>query len=182
MSTESPWKTLDSRVAYRNDWITVREDRVIRPDGNEGIYGVVESRTATGAAAMTPSGELYLVGQFRYALGEYSWEIIEGGAEPGEDPLEAAKRELREEAGLEAMQWEPLGGEITLSNCHSSERAYLYLATDLREVEAAPEGTEVLQVRKMPLNEAIALADAGEIKDAMTLIALARLERKLRAG
>ena len=181
MSTENPWKTLSSRTAYQNDWIRVREDQVIRPDGKEGIYGVVEARIATGALALTPAREVYLIGQFRYALEEYSWEIIEGGTEPGETPLEAAKRELREEAGLEAARWEALGGEITLSNCHSSERGYLYLAEELREVEAAPEGTEVLRRKKLPLGEVLDMAAAGEIKDAMTLIALARLERMLRS-
>lgn len=181
-SAMNPWTTLGSRIAYRNAWITVREDRVVRPDGKEGIYGVVETRIATGAVAMTPDREIYLVGQYRYPLGEYSWEIIEGGADPGEDPLEGAKRELREEAGLEAAHWEQLGGEVTLSNCHSSERAYLYLATDLAKVEAIPEGTEVLQLRKLPLSEALAMADVGEIKDSMTLIALARLEKCLGSG
>ena len=174
-NADNPWKTLKSRVVYRNAWITVREDDVIRPDGLEGIYGVVETRLATGVIAMTPEEEIYLVGQYRYPLHSYSWEIIEGGSDPGETPLAAAKRELREEAGIEAAHWEPLGGEIHLSNCYSSERAYLYLATDLRRVASAPEGTEVLEIRKVPFADALSLVYEGVIKDAMSIMAIMRL-------
>ncbi|MCF6287421.1 MAG: NUDIX hydrolase, partial [Candidatus Hydrogenedentes bacterium] len=142
----NPWKTLSSEVKYQNPWISVREDQVIRPDGQPGIYGVVDCRVATGVLAFSEDDELYLVGQYRYALGCYSWEIIEGGAETGEDPLEACKRELQEEAGLVAERWEPLGHEIHLSNCHSSERGFLFVAHGLSHVGATPEGTEELQV------------------------------------
>lgn len=174
---DNPWRRLRSRIAYANDWITVREDEVIRPDGQPGIYGVVETRVATGVIAITPDDEIYLVGQYRYPLDCYSWEIVEGGADPGESPLAAAQRELREEAGLIAGRWEQLGGEIHISNCISSERGFVYLARDLREVEAEPEATELLQIRKIPLEEAYAMLDRGEITDAVTIIALLRLFR-----
>ncbi|MBI2433663.1 MAG: NUDIX hydrolase [Candidatus Hydrogenedentes bacterium] len=178
MSTRNPWKTLKSRVAYKNDWITVREDDVIRPDGKPGIYGVVETRLATGVVAMTPEREIYLVGQYRYAMEEYSWEIVEGGTDhAGESPLEAAQRELREEAGLVAEHWEPLGHEMHLSNCHSNERAYFFLATVLKQVKSCPDGTEQLQVKRVPLAEALRMVDKGEIKDAMSVLALFFLER-----
>jgi len=182
MSIQNPWKTLSTRVVYSNPWITVREDQVIRPDGQPGIYGCVETRLATGVIAMTPNREIYLVGQFRYTMDEYSWEIVEGGSDPGEDALKAIQRELREEAGLVAEHWRSLGAEIHLTNCHSDERAYLYLATGLAEVPAEPEGTEELQVRKVPFEEALRMVDAGEIKDAMSMLALLRLDRMLRAG
>jgi 8-oxo-dGTP pyrophosphatase MutT (NUDIX family) len=177
MSTHNPWKTVSSRIVYQNPWITVREDQVIRPDGNPGIYGVVETRIATGVLAMTEAEELYLVGQYRYTMGEYSWEIIEGGSDPGEDALEAAKRELREEAGLVADHWEPLGGEIHLTNCHSSERGYLYVARGLQHVDQEPEATEVLQVKKVPFAEALAMVDRGEIKDSISILAILRYAR-----
>jgi len=119
---KNPWTTLATRVVYTNPWITVREDKVLRPNGSPGIYGVVETRLATGVLALTPEEDCYLVGQYRYTMHEYSWELIEGGSDPGEDALAAAQRELREEAGLTARDWQPLGGEIHLSNCHSSER------------------------------------------------------------
>ena len=181
MSTENPWKRRRTRTVYSKASITVREDEVIRPDGEPGIYGVVETRTATGVVAMTPNREVYLVGQYRYAMEEYSWEIVEGGTDhDAEPPLAAAQRELREEAGLLARHWEPLGHEVHLSNCHSNERGYLYLATGLSQVNAAPEGTEVFQVRCVPLPEALAMIDRGEIKDAISIMALLLLDRHLK--
>jgi ADP-ribose pyrophosphatase len=174
MSTDNPWKTLGSKIAYQNPWIRVREDIVIRPDGAEGIYGVVECRKATGVVALTEDQEVYLVGQYRYTMEEYSWEIIEGGAEADEPPLEAAKRELAEEAGLIAKDWIALGGELHLTNCHSSERGWLYLATGLTTTKATPEGTEVLQLKKLPLADALTLVRDGTIKDAMSVIGLER--------
>jgi len=182
MSEANPWKTVDSRVVYENPWITVREDKVVRPDGNPGIYSVVQTRIATGAVALTQNDEIYLVGQYRYPLEHYSWEIPEGGTDEGESALDAAKRELQEEAGVTAAHWEPLGGEIALSNCHSSERGYLFLATGITEGEASPDGTEQLKVKKVPLDEAMAMIDRGDITDAMTLLALLTLDRKRRTA
>ena len=176
----NPWKTLSTKVVYENAWIRVREDAVIRPDGQPGIYGVVETRLATGVVALTPEDEVYLVGQYRYALDRYSWEIIEGGSDGDESALDAAVRELREEAGIEADHWVPLGPEIHLTNCHSNERGYLFLASGLRHVGAEPDGTEQLALRKVPVAEALAMVDSGEITDAMTIMALLRLDRMRR--
>ena len=176
----NPWKTLSSAVKYRNPWITIREDEVIRPDGTPGIYGVVECRVATGVLALTEAGALYLVGQYRYPLDCYSWEIVEGGAEPGEEPLAACQRELREEAGLEAAHWEPLGGEIHLSNCHSSERGFLYVARGLTHVGAAPDGTEELQLKTVPWSEALAMVARGDISDAFSIMGILLYEQKMR--
>lgn len=176
----NPWKRLSSREIYRNPWMALREDRVIRPDGKEGIYGVVETRIATAVVALTPEHHVYLVGQYRYTVDAYSWEVIEGGADPGEAPLEAARRELREEAGLVASKWTRLGPEIHLSNCISSEIGYCYLAEELSETQAEPDGTELLEVRRIPFREALEMAEAGEIKDAMSLIALYRADRCLQ--
>ncbi len=174
----NPWKTLSSEVKYKNLWISVREDQVIRPDGKPGIYGVVDCRVATGVLALTDDDELYLVGQYRYPLHCYSWEIIEGGAEPDEDPMEACKRELREEAGLEAAHWKALGHEIHLSNCHSSERGFLYVARGLTHVGAEPEGTEELQVKKVSWAEAVAMVRRGEITDAFSIMGILLYEQQ----
>lgn len=179
MPESNPWKTLESREVYKNAWIRVREDQVIRPDGHAGIYGVVETRLATGVVALTDAQEVYLVGQYRYTMEQYSWELPEGGSDEGEDALAAAKRELQEETGLMAREWTPLGGEIHLSNCHSSERAYLFLARGLEVGEATPDGTEVLAVKKVPLREALDMANKGEIQDAMTLLGLHRVAQYL---
>lgn len=171
---QNPWKTLGSKVIYKNPWITVREDKVITPGGHDGIYGVVETRIATGVVAITPAEEVYMVGQYRYPVQEYSWEIIEGGSNEGEDPMDAAKRELKEEAGLIAKEFIPLGPEVHLSNCFSAERAMFYMARGLTEVESSPDDTEILQVKKVPFKDCLTWVRSGEIKDAMTIIAVLR--------
>src|SRR3712207_4165057 len=107
---DNPWKTVDSRTVYDNPWINVREDQVIRPDGAPGIYGVVHMKNqAIAVLPMDKDGSIYLVGQYRYTLNAYSWEIPEGGSPEGEDPLETAQRELLEETGLVAASWKLLG-------------------------------------------------------------------------
>lgn len=179
MSRENPWKKRGTRIVYRNPWITLREDAVQNPDGSGGIYGFLETRVATGVVALTEDMEIVLVGQYRYPTEEYSWEIPEGGADLDEDPLSAAKRELREEAGVVASRWEPLGGEIHLSNCISSERGHLFLARDLRLVPAEPESTEILLVRRMPFSECLTMLDRGEIRDSLTIIGVLRAARLL---
>lgn len=180
MTTKNPWKTIRSTRVYSNSWMSVREDDVIRPDGREGIYGVVETRAASGVVVLTPERDVYLVGQYRYPTEMYSWEIVQGGADEGEDPLTACKRELREETGLIAQQWNQLGGEVHLSNCISSERGYLYIAEDLSETEASPEGTEVLQVKTVTFEEALDMVESGAIADAMSIIGIYQAEKWLR--
>jgi len=174
MPFRNPWKTLKQTVRYENPWFRVREDEVIRPDGKPGIYGVVETRIATGVVALTEANEVVLVGQYRYPTEQYSWEIIEGGAEEGELPLEAIKRELKEEAGLIANSWQQLGPEVQLSNCISSELAVFFIARDLTETEASPDGTEVLQTKTVSFDECMSLVESGEINDAMSIIGLHR--------
>lgn len=189
MSTESdrdkernPWRTNSSRTVYQNPWITVREDQVTRPDGKPGIYSVVDTRIATGVVALNEVGEIYLVGQWRYPLNDYSWEIVEGGADRGENPLDAARRELKEEAGVVASRWLQLGSEYQLSNCFSSEIGYIYLATDLVEGAAEPEGTEVLQVRRAHFRQVMRRIQTGAIKDSITIVAMYRAEKYLRVA
>lgn len=167
-------------MVYENPFMKIREDRVIRPDGKEGLYGVVDTRYATGVVALTESQEIFLVGQYRYPTDMYSWEIIEGGSDPGESPLEAIKRELVEEAGLTAERWTQLGPEFHLSNCITSERAYVFLAENLKDVGAAPEGTEVLQLKKVPFAEALEMVRTGEIVDALSIVGIYRAESYLR--
>ena len=169
-----PWIRRQSRDIYQNPWIHVREDAVTRPDGNPGIYGVVEFHNITvGVVALNDSGDVVLVGQHRYPLDYYSWEIPEGGGPKGSDPQANAARELREETGLEAGRWDYLG-TLVLSNAVSDEIGHLYLARDLTQHEAEPEPTEVLEVRWLPLEEASHDALEGRISDSITGVGLAR--------
>jgi 8-oxo-dGTP pyrophosphatase MutT (NUDIX family) len=170
----NPWRTLKTRVVYDNPWIRVREDDVIRPDGAPGIYGVVHYKnTAIGVLPIDEEGYTYLVGQYRYTLNCYSWEIPEGGGAAGEEPVEAAKRELREETGLEARSWRSLG-RAHLSNSVSDEEAIIFLATDLVPGEADPEGTEKLELMRVKFEEALRMVLDGEITDSMSVIAILR--------
>ena len=176
---DNPWTTLSTREIYANEWLRLREDQVVRPDGAQGIYGVIETRKATGVVALTPEREVYLVGQYRYPTQCYSWEIPEGGADEGEEALDAAKRELAEETGVIAKQWTPLSENIQVSNCISSELGYLYLAEDLEEVGAHPEGTEMLEVKRVPFEKAVSMVESGEIQDGMSIMAILLAERHL---
>jgi 8-oxo-dGTP pyrophosphatase MutT (NUDIX family) len=169
---DNPWKTLNSKIVYQNPWIRIREDQVIRPDGKPGIYGVLEKGHACGVLAVDKEERIYLVGQYRYPTEHYSWEIIEGTVEGKETTLEAMKRELEEEAGLRAKSWTTLGNEVHLSNSVTSERAYMFIARELDPFPARPEGTEKLQIRAVSFDEAMQMCERGEIRDALSIIAL----------
>jgi 8-oxo-dGTP pyrophosphatase MutT (NUDIX family) len=169
--TKSPWKTLASKQVYDNPWIAVREDKVIRPDGEPGIYGVVHFKNIAVGILPIEGDHIYLVGQYRYPLEQYSWEIPEGGCAIGEEPFRAAQRELREETGLEAKHWRLLG-EAYLSNSVADEYAVWFLASGLVPGERQPEGTEALEVRRLPLREALGMALGGQITDSLSLMAI----------
>ncbi len=178
----NPWRRLSSRPIYENPWIRVREDQVIRPDGNPGIYGVVEIQNwAIGVVALAENGDTFLVGQYRYTLDLYSWEIPEGGGAKHETPLAAAQRELREEAGITAARWTYLG-EVHLSNSVSDETGCVFLAEDLTYGEAEPDGTEELGLWRLPFAEAVQRALTGEISDSLAVIGLLRADHFLRSG
>ena len=175
----NPWQTLSSEVKYQNPWISVREDQVINPAGGRGIYGVVSFRNkAVGIVPIDSEGYTYLVGQYRYPLDEYSWEIPEGGSPLGSDPLETARRELREETGLSARTWTCIM-RLHTSNSVCSEEGFVYLAQDLEAGETEWEDTEDLQIRRLPLQEAVQLVMDGKITDAISVAALLKVARIL---
>ena len=180
---ENPWRIVSSRRVYENPWIRVREDQVIRPDGQPGIYGVVEFKNcAVGVLPVEDDGSVWLVGQHRYPLNLYSWEMPEGGCAADESPEEAVLRELKEETGLTCDRLE-LISTCHLSNSVSDEVARIYRATGLTHGESHPEGDERLEVRRVPWEEAWRRYREGEITDSMTVVAILeeavrRLERK----
>ncbi len=169
--TKNPWTTLTSREVYDNPWIRIREDKVVRPDGAPGIYGVVHFKNIGVGILPVEDEHIYLVGQYRYPLEQYSWEIPKGGCPEGEDLLAAARRELMEETGLRAESWRMLG-EAHLSNSVSDERAVWFLATGLTQGEHEPEGTEQLNIRRLPAGQVLRMALTGEITDALSLLAI----------
>jgi len=171
----NPWQTLRSKEVYENPWIRVVENQVIHPGGSEGIYGVVHFKNlATGVVPLDEDNNTWLVGQYRYPLEQYSWEIPEGGGEEGSDPLQAVQRELREETGITAKEW-TLIQVMHLSNSVSDEVAYLYVARDLAFGTPAPEESEELALRKVPFAEVLRMVLEGEITDAMTVTAILRV-------
>lgn len=169
-----PWQRRTRTVAYGNPWIEVWHDEVERPDGDPGIYGVVHFRSAAvGVVAVDDAGRILLVGQHRYTLDEYSWELPEGGVAPDEPLLEGARRELREETGYAAADWRLLC-RLSLSNSVTDERGALFVATGLRPGEASPDATEALAVRWATLEEVLAEIDAGTIHDLLTIAGVSR--------
>jgi len=173
------WKKLSSRVVYENPWMTVVEDRVINPSGGQNDYGHVRFKTrAVAIVPLDDTGNTWLVGQDRYTLGEYSWEVPMGGAPKGEDALEAAKRELREETGLQAQHWTEVL-RLHTSNSITDEEGLVYVAKGLQQGETAFEETENIEIRKLPLSEAVAMAQNGRITDAISVAALLWVHQNL---
>ncbi len=172
----SPWKTLSTQKIYDNAWITLHEDQVITPRNTEGIYGrVCFKNKAIGIIPIDEKGNTWLVGQYRYTLSEYSWEIPMGGGHPDETPLEGAQRELREETGITAKSWEQIALTHT-SNSVTDETGYVFLAKQLSFADTEPDDTEDLKIWKLPAAEAIQMVKEGKITDAISMIGLLRLE------
>ena len=175
----NPWRRLATRLVHANPWFRVRHDRVVRPDGREGDWYVVECADNAAAVAVDDDGAVVLVGAWVYPVEAFGWTIPSGGVDAAEAPLAAAQRELREETGLEATHWEPLGS-FYLSQGLATQVSHLYLARGLRQGEARPEGTEALQVTRVPLENAWGRCCNGELRDSVTVVGLAWAWERLR--
>lgn len=173
---DNPWTILSSEEKYSNPWIDLTEYQVLNPNGGKGIYGKVHFKNlAIGVLPIFDNGDTILVGQYRFPINAYSWEIPEGGGKIGVDPILSAQRELVEETGLSAKSWNKLL-EMHLSNSVSDELAIIYIAEDLEQGEAMPEDTEQLVLKRLPLVKAIEMAMNGEITDSMSVAALLKIK------
>lgn len=179
---QNPWTVLAERVIYDNPWIGVTEYDVINPGGGKGIYGKVRFKSlAIGILPLDGEGNTWLVGQYRFPLDAYSWEIPEGGGDPRVPAVESARRELLEETGLVATEWVELL-RLHLSNSVTDEYAYAFLARGLEQRQSQPEETEDLAVRRLPFEEACRMVERGEITDSISVAAILKVKLLLVQG
>jgi 8-oxo-dGTP pyrophosphatase MutT (NUDIX family) len=177
-----PWGIRSAKTVYRNPWITVREYQATAPTGRPALYGLVNFQSyALAILPLHDDGSITLVGQYRFALADYSWEIPEGGGPIGEAPLLGAQRELREEAGLIAADWREVL-RLQLSNSVTDETAYGYIATGLSPAETEPDETEAFQIVRVPFKEALDLVFSGMIVDVLTVAMLLRAYHMAKEG
>lgn len=176
---QNPWTTLESRDVYENSWIRVQEHKVINPNGGEGVYGkVIFKNKAIGIIPLDHDLNTWLVGQYRYTLDEYSWEIPMGGGPLHLDVLTSAKRELKEETGLIAKKWSPIM-RIHTSNSVTDEEGFIFLAEDLDFGTTEFEETELLEVKKLPFSEALDMVMSGKITDSLSVVGILKVSRIL---
>lgn len=179
---ENPWQILGMKEVYHNPWINLTEFDVLNPGGGKGIYGKVHFKNnAIGIIPLDEELNTYLVGQYRFPLNKYSWEIPEGGGPLGIDLLDSAKRELKEETGLVAEEWTKLL-DLHLSNSVTDEYGCIYLARKLKQEEAMPEETEQLVVKKVPFEAAYGMVEQGLITDSITVTAILKVKLLLFEG
>jgi 8-oxo-dGTP pyrophosphatase MutT (NUDIX family) len=178
----NPWTILNEETKYENNWIKVSHFDVLNPSGGRGIYGKVHFKSfAIGVMPLDENLNTYLVGQYRFPLNQYSWELPEGGGLFSDEPLDSAKRELEEEAGLRAKEWTELF-RMHLSNSVSDEYSICYLARGLEQHAPMPEETEQLVVKKLPFDEAYKMMENGAITDSITVAALLKIKVMLLEG
>ena len=179
---QNPWKILSSDEVYDNKWIKVIEYGVINPSGGRGIYGKVHFKNlAIGVIVLDNQLNTYMVGQYRFPVDHYSWEIPEGGSPLYADPLVEAQRELREETGLIAKSWEKIL-DMELSNSVSDEKAVVYLAWDVEQHRSSPEETEELELEKLPFDDVYQMVENGIIVDSISVAAILKVKLMLNDG
>lgn len=170
----NPYRLLSTREIYRNPWVRLREDRIVRPDGKEHIFGVIEQKAGSSVLALNSRDEAYLVREYKYGIGRESLEVMSGGIEPGETPLDAARRELKEEAGLTARDWLDLGVVDPFTTAVNSPN-YIFLARDVEQGEREPDEGEYIEIVKLPFQEVVAMAMRGEITHAASCVVILKV-------
>jgi 8-oxo-dGTP pyrophosphatase MutT (NUDIX family) len=176
---KGPYEVISSRSAYRNPWISVREDKVIRPGGKEGYFGVIEMKAGSSVLALTEKNEVYLVKEYKYGIERDSTEVMSGALEADETPLEAAKRELKEELGLEATEWVDLGVVDPFTTVVHSPN-YMFLAMGVKEGDNSPDEGEVLEVLRVPFLKAVDMAMHSEITHSASCVLILKADKYLR--
>jgi len=179
MKKRNPWQTLSTRHIYENPWIKLEEDQVIHPGGGKGIYGKVQFKNyAIGIIPLDQDQNTWLVGQYRYMLNDYSWEIPMGGGPLDHGVLVSAQRELKEETGLLAEKWEMLL-KIHTSNSVTDESGFVYLATGLQQSEPEYDETEKLEIKQLSFREVVQMVMDGEITDSLSIAGILKLDKLL---
>jgi 8-oxo-dGTP pyrophosphatase MutT (NUDIX family) len=182
LELRGPWRTLSIEERYATPWISVSHHEVIDPSGGRGIYGVIHFKNvAVGIIPLDAELNTWIVGQYRYPIKAYSWEIPEGGGRRDVPPIDSAKRELREEVGIEATRWTEVL-RMDLSNSASDEEAIIFVAQDLSFHAPEPEATEELAMRKIPFHELFQAVMRGEMRDSLTVAAVLKVQRMLDEG
>ena len=182
MKKRGPWTSVKEEVRYETPWISVTHHDIIDPSGREGIYGTVHFKNlAIGVVPLDEDLNTWIVGQYRYPIEAYSWEIPEGGGRRDIPPIESAKRELREEAGIEADHWQEIL-RMDLSNSASDEHAILYVAQGLTFHRPQPDHDEELELKKLPFEELYGMVVRGEVLDSLTIAAVLKVKIMLLDG
>ncbi len=179
MKKHGPWKIKASKEEYKNPWIRVREDQVVRPDGQDGIYGVVTMKSGVSILAIDENDQVYLTREFSYAVGEETIEVVSGGIDDDETPIEAAKRELKEELGIEAKEWIKLGLVNPFTKVINSP-AYLFAVRDLKVGETNRDGTEQIKIIKTKLEEAVQMVMDGRITHSPSCLVILKAQTMLK--
>ncbi|MEX0616285.1 MAG: NUDIX hydrolase [Candidatus Woykebacteria bacterium] len=171
-----PFKIKSSKLIYKNDWIEVREDEIIRPNGKEGVFGIVEGASGSSIVALTKDNEVYLTEEYRYAQDKITYELPSGAIDKGETPLDSAKRELKEETGLTANKWADLGYINPLTVILKSLN-YMFLAEQLREGEAEDEESDLIELKKVSLIKCLEMIEKGQITHAASVVAILKVAK-----
>lgn len=173
IDTNNPWKTINSEIVYETPWLKLKKDNVKTPYGKDSAYTYISHQGSVAGVIINPQNEIYLVGQYRYPVQEFSWEIVKGGIEKGEEPLEAIKREISEETGIVASDYKLLAKDLHIENSSSNERGNVFLVSGTIEMgEQSLDPTEKIITKKVPFQEALNMVYEGKIKDTYSIVGI----------